>query len=110
MMPAAAWAKPLFTGQGLRKHLVELEALFLMGASRLGGVPQPGEHEYAVLDGTKKVLALQWMSEPIRDRLLRAEQNATSNLRMEVQMGEATLANPREMVGSLQFGWGQSDH
>ena len=87
MMPAAAWAKPLFTGQGLRKHLVELEALFLMGASRPGRVPQPGEHEYVVLDGTKKVLALQSMSEPIRDRLLRAEQNATSDLRMEVQVG-----------------------
>ena len=86
-MPTAAWAKPLFTCQGLRKHLMELEALFLMGASRPGRVPQPGEHEYVVLDGTKKVLALQSMSEPIRDRLLRAEQNATSDLRMEVQVG-----------------------
>ena len=58
MNQTAGWSKPLFTGQGLRKHLVELEALFLMGASRLGRVPQPGEHEYGVLDATKKVLAL----------------------------------------------------
>ena len=65
MMPTAAWSKPLFTGQGLRKHLVELEALFVMSASRLGRVPQPGEFDFVVLDATKKVLALQSMSEPI---------------------------------------------
>ena len=108
MMPATGWSNPLFTGQGLRKHLVELEALFLLGASRLGRVPQVGEHEYVVLDATKKVLALQSMSEPIRDRLLRAEQNATSDLRMEVQVGEADpAANPREMVGWAAATWPQ---
>lgn len=107
-MPATGWAKPLFTGQGLRKHLVELEALFLLGASRLGRVPQVGEQEYVVLDATKKVLALQSMSEPIRDRLLRAEQNATSDLRMEVQVGVADpAANPREMVGWAAATWPQ---
>ena len=108
MMPAAAWSKPLFTGQGLRKHLVELEALFMLGASRLGRVPQPGEVEFVVLDSTKKMLALQSMSEPIRDRLLRAEQNATSDLRMEVQVGDADpVANPVEMVGWAAATWPQ---
>ena len=61
-----------------------------------------------VLDATKKVLAWQSMSEPIRDRLLRAEQNATSDLRMEVQVGEADpVANPREMVGWAAATWPQ---
>ena len=61
-----------------------------------------------VLDATKKVLALQSMSEPIRDRLLRAEQNATSDLRMEVQVGEADpVANPQEMVGWAAATWPQ---
>ena len=108
MMAAAAWTKPLFMGQGLRKHLVESEALFILSTSRLGRVPQPGEHAFVVLDATKNVLALQSMSEPIRDRLLRAKQNATSDLRMKVQVGEADpAANPREMVGWAAATWPQ---
>jgi hypothetical protein len=108
MMSASAWTKPLFMGQGLRKHLVELEALFILSASRLGRVPQPGEHAFVVLDATKKVLALQSVSEPIRDRLLRAELNATSDLRMEVQVGDADpAANPIEMVGWAAATWPQ---
>ena len=108
MMTAAAWTKPLFMGQGLRKHLMELEALFILSASRLGRVPQPGEHAFVVLDETKKILALQSMSEPIRDRLLRAEQNATSDLRMEVQVGDADpVNNPIEMVGWAAATWPQ---
>ena len=83
----------------------------MMSASRLGRVPQPGEHAYVVLDidGTKKVLALQSMSEPIQDRLLRAEQNATSDLRMEVQVGEATEETSREMVGWAAATWPQCE-
>ena len=81
-----------------------------MSASRLGRVSQSGEHEYVVLDATKKVPALQSMSEPIRYRLLRAEQiqqNATSDLRMEVQVGEVTAQNPREMVWWAAATWPQ---
>ena len=61
MMSAAAWTKPFFTRQGLRKHRVELEALIILSASRLGRVAQPGERAFVVLDDTKKVLALQSM-------------------------------------------------
>ena len=40
------------------------------------------------------------------DSLLRAEQNATSDLRMEVQVGEADpAANPQEMVGWAAATW-----
>ena len=103
MMTAAAWTKPLFMGQGLRKHLMELEALFILSASRLGRVPQPGEHAFVVLDETKKILALQSMSEPIRDRLLRAEQNATSDLRMEIDggVGSCDVASVRHRPGQV---------
>lgn len=106
-MACVAWPGLSFTGIGLRDHMAKVEEVFITNAAKLGRVPQVGETDYVVLDVTKKTHFLQSRVQAVVSRLRRSELAGAANMRMEVQVGPATGANPREMVGWAAVTWAQ---
>ena len=110
MMSSSSWAGPAFTGIGLRDHMPRVEEMFITNAAKLGRVPQAGESretEFVVLDITKKTLFLQSCVHAVVNRLRRSELVGAANMRMEVQAGEVTPLNPRQMVGWAAATWAE---
>ena len=92
--------------------MAKVKEVVITNAAKLGirRVPQVGETEYVVVldvHVTKKMLFLQSCVQAVVNRLRRSELVGAADMRMEVQVGPATAANPLEMVGWAAATWDQ---
>ena len=70
-------------------------------------MPQAGETEYAVLDITKNTLFLQSCMQAVVNRPRRPQLVGAADMQMEVQAGETTALNPRQMAGWAAATWAE---